>query len=184
MSIPIDARQFPDSMYWVNMKGHVYSEKSCKFLKENLNRVGGYACVKLYFGGNYKDAQLFFGGNHKDYANHKLVAMLFPELICNHELHEKFPNVYRKLDHIDGNKLNNSVDNLRWCDDNQNMYNRPVNYNNRLGKKGISKTVHGTYQARVGAKGKRYYKTFKTIEEAEKYLINKRIALHAEFRHN
>lgn len=42
------------------------------------------------------------------------------------------------IDHIDGNKLNNRIDNLRICTHNQNQYNQGIRATNKSGYKGVS----------------------------------------------
>lgn len=87
--------------YKVSDKGQVLSLKNEKqvLLKPNINRFG-YATVDLC-------------KNGKRYARriHRLVAETFIE---------KRPNE-NEVNHIDGNKLNNSVENLEWCTRSQNI---------------------------------------------------------------
>lgn len=74
----------------------VYPEKLLSF-----NDIGGYKQVRLY-----KE------GKSQDYLVHRLVAMTF---ISN-------PNQYEEVNHIDGDKSNNCVDNLEWCSRHQNIH--------------------------------------------------------------
>lgn len=69
---------------------HSNKEKIIKGNKENL----GYLVVTLY-----KD------GNRKNFKIHRLVAEAF---ISN-------PKSLPQVNHIDGNKQNNRIDNLEWC---------------------------------------------------------------------
>lgn len=65
--------------------------------------------------GNYKKVSFYVNGTHKTIDVHRLVALAF---IPN-------PNNYPCIDHIDGNKHNNNVSNLKWCNDLQNS-NNPI----------------------------------------------------------
>ena len=47
----------------------------------------------------------------KPYRVHRLLAQTFKENMCN----------YEEVNHIDGNKLNNDLLNLEWCNHKQNM---------------------------------------------------------------
>ena len=64
---------------------------------------------------------------HYDWSIHRLIAIKY---IPN-------PNNYPVINHIDGNKLNNSIDNLEWCTYSDNVKHA---YNTKL-IKGGAKTV-------------------------------------------
>ena len=70
------------------------------------------------------------------------------------------------IDHIDGNKSNNNMENLREATRQQNSYNRGPQKNNKLGIKGVSK-YGNKYIATIFINDKRkYLGFFDTIEEA------------------
>lgn len=83
--------------------------KNNKIIKQYINK-SGYFCVKLYK-----------KGKHKEYRVHRLVMITFQD------------NKNRNLDinHKDGNKLNNNLNNLEWC---THKYNIQHSYNNGLFK--------------------------------------------------
>lgn len=81
--------------------GRIMSYKD-KLLKPSINQKG-YARVWLY--SNF---------NRKQFFVHTLVAITF---IDN-------PHNYNQINHKDGNKLNNTIDNLEWCDAKYNMEHR------------------------------------------------------------
>lgn len=81
--------------------------------------------IKLYVNKNNEYVYANVSKNNKSYnlRVHKLVAKAF---IYN-------PNNYNQINHIDGNKQNNCVNNLEWCDSSYNikdMYKRKGKYNN------------------------------------------------------
>ena len=102
--------------YAITRDGRVWSYKSNKFLKPEL--VRGYYYVSLY-----KE------GKGKNFRIHRLVAEAF---IPN-------PDNKPQVNHLDENKLNNSVSNLEWATAKENS-----NYgtrNERAAKK-LSKPVY------------------------------------------
>ena len=84
-------------------------------------KVGSIAGVVTPRG--YRYIQL----NGRKYAAHRLVW--FIEYGC-------FPSLF--IDHIDGNKLNNHISNLREVTIKQNNENRGAQKNNKIGIKGVS----------------------------------------------
>ena len=84
----------------------------------------------------------YYGGsfNCKDYQAHKVIMFLE---------HGKWSSYSLHTDHIDGNKLNNSIDNLRFVTPtgNQRNANRKLQKNNTTGINGLSKVyTHGKFR--------------------------------------
>ena len=108
----------PDFEYKISNLGRVWSIRRNRFLKERISNCG-YARVALAKNGTYKHLSI-----------HRLVALAF------------IPNPENKpeVNHKDGNKLNNHVDNLEW---NTSSENQKHAFKNGLQKtsKGISKGV-------------------------------------------
>ena len=69
-------------------------EVPMKQIKPYINKKNGYVYVYLCNDGKYKNIRL-----------HKIVAETFLDN----------PNNYNQINHIDGNKQNNRLDNLEWC---------------------------------------------------------------------
>lgn len=82
-----------ESIYQISSDGKVWNVKSGATLRGNVNSHG-YVVVSLTKDGVKKDCKL-----------HRLLALAF---LPN-------PNDYDCVNHKDGNKLNNSLDNLEWC---------------------------------------------------------------------
>jgi hypothetical protein len=88
---------------------------------------------------------------------HQLVAMAF------------VPNVENKpqIDHIDRNKINNNVSNLRWATNYENTMNRGYYSRIKIELHNISILRSGSFSVRFKHFKKDVcYKTFKTKEEA------------------
>lgn len=81
--------------YLVDIEGNVYSNKNNNFIKlKPIITKYGYCEVELY------------GNKRKRFKIHQLVALTF---IPN-------PSNLPQVNHEDGNKKNNHVSNLKWCD--------------------------------------------------------------------
>ena len=85
--------------YFVSIDGRIYSKRKFKKLTElKQQKTGhkGYAKVRV---------------NRKDKFVHRLVAISYLPNPCNK----------KNVNHIDGDKQNNHVDNLEWCTQSENI---------------------------------------------------------------
>lgn len=130
-----------DSNYSISNLGNVKNTKTGRILKQNL-AASGYFIINIYI--NKK---------RKSYIIHRLMGIYFIEN----------PNNLYFIDHIDRNKLNNNINNLRWI-------NRKENNNNRkssLNKKGSVRFINGKFEYKywLNTDNKLKYKTFETYKE-------------------
>lgn len=120
-------------------------KKGKQKLKTHKNKRNGYIYIAVY------------NGKYKLFRVHKLVAQLF---IANPE-NKPFVN------HIDGNKENNKIENLEWCTQKENVKHAievlKVDYS-----KGIEKTHLKSQKKIIRSDGK----TYNSIKEAKKDLNN------------
>lgn len=86
-----------DPKYEVSNLGNVRNKETGRILKPQLNKEGGYYRVTL-------------GNRQRDYI-HRIVADTFYD--GDHSDLE--------VNHIDGNKLNNSISNLEYCSKKENI---------------------------------------------------------------
>ena len=94
--------------------------------------------------------------NGKHIRKHKIIFLMHYGYLPTH------------IDHIDGNKLNNKIENLRAATASQNRMNSSVSSRNQVGIKGVSKGKKiGTWTSQICVNKKRtHLGTFKTQEEA------------------
>ena len=93
-------KQYLDTLYYVSETGDVL--RNGKKLKTSLTTNG------------YENLTIRINGKVKNHLIHRLVAILFIEN----------PNDLPQVNHIDGNKLNNCVDNLEWITSSNNHRHR------------------------------------------------------------
>ena len=140
----------------------VYGHKHKKYKNPILDKYGYYT-IQLC----KKNSKL------KNFKIHRLV----------YELHFGTIPEGLYIDHIDTNRENNNIDNLRLCTQSQNCMNRKTSKNNlSTGYKNIYKTKCNTYNVTISINRKKVYqKNFKTLEEA---ILNRNIQLvliHGEY---
>jgi hypothetical protein len=87
----------------------------------------------------------------------------------------------REVDHINGNRIDNRMSNLRICTHGQNTLNRAKQPNTKSGLKGVSE-FHGRWQARIARDGTLIsLGTFATPEEAHAAYCEAADVIHGEF---
>lgn len=90
-------RQFRDTIYSVTQCGKVFNTKTKRWLKSFVGT----------------DGYLYLNLNYKRYSVHRIVAEVYAGDVSE--------NLKLEVNHIDGNKFNNSYLNLEWGDRSHNV---------------------------------------------------------------
>lgn len=144
--------------------------------KEKLHELFEYRNGDLYWrqskAGTIDGSGYFQTGiRGKYFKNHRLIFLMH---------HGYLPAL---IDHIDGNRLNNKIENLRAATRSQNSFNSAMSKSNRTGVKGVSwREQMKKYRARIYANKKTYeLGHFEKLEDAEKAVMEARKKYHGEF---
>lgn len=141
-----------ENKYQINKEGLIKSVKNINkphFLKPGIAK-NGYICVQLRDKGNDKRINI-----------HRLLAIHF---IPN-------PDDLPMVDHINRNKLDNRLENLRWVNASVNAANKNKKGSIYISKTTIKEIEYKSYRiCYTPFNKKRFTKRFKTYEEAEIYL--------------
>ena len=149
--------------YEISNFGNVINCVTGKLKKKRINKKNSYLIIDL-----------IKNKIRSTYSVHRLIATAF------------IPNPKNKplIDHIDGNKINNSLENLRWATIAENNYNRKLNPINKLCFTGIT-FKDNKYFARITYHRKDYdLGSFNTLEEAIYARVNKSKKFFGEFQSN
>lgn len=88
----------------------------------------------------------------------------------------------KNIDHINGNRKDNRIDNIRSADDAQNAHNQAMRSDNVSGVKGVSwNNDRQKWAVRVNHNKKTYQRYVQDLELAELVAIEMRNKLHGEF---
>jgi len=118
-------------------------------------------------GDGYKTTKIF----GKQYQVHRLIYAMF---------HGNLPKC---LDHIDGDRSNNKIENLRKATFSENSHNTKIYKSNKTGIKGINfNKQYQKFSVRCSVNGKSYWLgLFTDLQEAEKVVKEFRSKNHGEF---
>ena len=147
--------------YSVSSFGRVRNDKTDRILKP-IKDTQGYYYVNLSKQGNAKVHNI-----------HRLVGLTF---LPNHDNK-------RMGDHIDKNKTNNNIINLRWSTSSQNNCNQDIRIDNTTGYKGVTwAKSRQKYKAQIRINGKEtHLGYFQKPEDASQVYEEKAKEIHKEF---
>lgn len=136
-------------------------------------RRNGMAPKGALAGSSSSDGYMRIQVNGRNYLSHRLAFYM---------AYGEDPGCL-EVDHVDGDKGNNAIANLRLATRHQNTQNSRVQKNNRSGAKGVCwHRASGKYAAQVDAYGKRIYLgLFDTADEAAEVVRAARSNLHGMF---
>jgi len=106
--------------------------------------------------------------NSKNYLLHRLAWFY---------VHGYWP---KQIDHINGDRGDNRLANLREADNSQNQANQAAKPNNKLGIRGIHQRK-GSFIVQLRKKDIKVRKVFRSLEEAKVFAMNTSLELHGEF---
>jgi len=141
-------REIPNySNYMISNFGNLKNKKTNRILRQWIA------------GNGYKYCRIINNDGHKKITIHSLITKIF--------LGEK-PDNY-EIDHIDRNKLNNSIENLRYVSKKDNCLNKNIETKKRKNSKNehhhIILNKWNSYQLSIQCK---YIGSYKSLEEAIK----------------
>ena len=134
----MEIENFPN--YLIYPDGRVYSKKNDKFLKHILG------------GSGYRQVSFRKHGKIKTFTIHRLIAMHY---IPNDENK-------REVDHMNRDKSDNRVENLRWATRSENQQNKGKNKLNKSGHRYICYHNKGYWRFQKRINKKLYTRDFKS----------------------
>lgn len=136
--------------------------------KVNFNGRQAGSVIGSQTSGGYYSTQLF----GKKYFVHRIAWLIH---------YGEWPAM--NIDHINGVKTDNRIENLRLCSVSQNHFNKPTQKNNTTGVKGVCWSKRDkSYVASVQCNGKKYSAGYhKDIESAKNAVMSLRERLAGEF---
>ena len=147
--------------YAVSDQGFVLSKNKMRMLRGCIDSVG-YPCLNI---------------SHNKVRRHVRVHTLVAEAFLDN------PTACKYVDHIDGDKTNNVVENLRWCSNSENQQNRQKASNNTSGYKGVFfHRQAGKWCVQITVDGVCHScGLYDNIVDAAKAYNSKALELHGEF---
>ncbi len=143
--------------------GDLYAKK-----RTHKRKIGD--CISGMSGNGYMQATVL----NKTCGTHRLIYLYH---------HGNLP---KEIDHIDGNSLNNKIENLRAANRSENNFNRRIAKNNKSGVKGVSWSKGANkWVVHLSVEGKaRHFGYYNDIDYAKFIAETMRYKYHKDFARN
>lgn len=156
--------------YQINKLGQVYSKNSNTILKQTINGVGYLKC------------QITFYTDITDLSTYKVKTEYIHRLLAKMFIPNDDPVNKKYIDHLNRNKLDNRLENLRWVSAEENAINCGLSKRNTSGFRGVHfDKIRGKYVAQLGKKKLGYTDT---KEEAHQLYKQAYILKYPHLSHN
>jgi hypothetical protein len=157
--VPKGTKNIPDRKF---LNDRFYYEEGSLYFRSSKLRVGAVS----------KEGYLRFSMAGRIFGIHQLVWIYHYDYLP------------KMLDHINGDKLDNRIENLRECTAMENAWNTPPK-NSRGFPKGVCAGKHGGFQVKISCEGIcKSYGTYQTLKEAKNVSEQVYKELHGEFCRN
>lgn len=140
----------------------LYCDKGFLIWKKKTHASANNTPLNMKAGTKDFNGYMNIGINNKIYKEHRLVYLYH------------FGFIPKIIDHINRNKEDNRIENLRECTHSQNKMNQGLKSNNTSGVVGVNFDLRrNNWYARITIKGNvKYLGSYKDIEEAKKVRFN------------
>jgi hypothetical protein len=144
----------------------MFDYKNGQLLRKNLFAIKRYG---IFVGSKSTNGYIETSINHKRFYLHRLIWLFH------------YGTLPKCIDHIDGNKNNNLIENLREATISQNSLNMKIRNNKKIPIKNVY-AYSGGFEVKFCMNGiKKRFGPFKSIEDAKNFAIQYRKKHHKEF---
>jgi len=144
----------------------MFDYKDGQLLRKDVHLIKKYGVI---IGSKAVNGYIETSINRKRYYLHRLIWLFH------------YGYLPKCIDHIDGDRLNNKIENLREATFSQNSLNMKIRYNKKIPIKNVY-AYRGGFEVKFCMQGvKKRFGPFKSIEDAEKFAINYRVENHKQF---
>jgi len=133
--------------------GHFYISNLGRMKREEYEFVDKanrrqHRTLKIWDVGTYNKANGYYSFRYRS-CDEKHMGQYVHRLVAEYFIINPKPGIYNQVNHIDGNKSNNCVNNLEWCDGKANM--QHASQHGLLNTESVKRKLQAPKNARKGA---------------------------------
>lgn len=136
--------QDSDGHFYISNLGRMKREEYEFIDKANKRQHRDF---KIWNIGTYNKANGYYTFKYRG-CNEKHIGQYVHRLVAEHFIANPKPDIYNQVNHIDGNKNNNCVNNLEWCNSKLNM--QHASQHGLINTESIKRKLQAPINARIG----------------------------------